>query len=128
MKGDGKGKSRFKIRDLFADEQCTRPILDFLRTTEVGRRTGGARGDTGRGPVYGAGQRKRGRERGLSGEPRMMGFLSLSFFLSFVLCFVYFLCSGDEPGGGRGSCRLPSVDWPRSGRTANGIGLYIISP
>ena len=36
----GKGKNRFKIRDLFMDERCTRPVLDFLRTTEVGRRTG----------------------------------------------------------------------------------------
>jgi hypothetical protein len=31
----GRGKNRFKIRDLFADERCTRAILDFLRTTEV---------------------------------------------------------------------------------------------
>jgi hypothetical protein len=34
----GRGKNRFKIRDLFADERCTRAILDFLRTTEVGRK------------------------------------------------------------------------------------------
>ena len=27
-------------RDLFADEWCTRPILDFLRITEAGRRLG----------------------------------------------------------------------------------------
>jgi hypothetical protein len=31
------GENRFKIRDLFADERCTRAILDFLRTTKVGR-------------------------------------------------------------------------------------------
>jgi ribonuclease HI len=36
----GRGKNRFTIRDLFADERCTRPILEFLRSTEVGRRTG----------------------------------------------------------------------------------------
>jgi hypothetical protein len=36
----GREKNRFKIRDLFADERCSRPILDFLGTTEVGRRTG----------------------------------------------------------------------------------------
>jgi hypothetical protein len=36
----GRGKNRFKFRDLFADERCTQPILDFLRTTELGRRTG----------------------------------------------------------------------------------------
>jgi hypothetical protein len=34
----GRGKTRFKIRDLFADELCTRAILDFLRTTKVGRK------------------------------------------------------------------------------------------
>jgi hypothetical protein len=39
-KGTGRGKNRFKIRDLFADEWCTQPILEFLRTTEVGRRIG----------------------------------------------------------------------------------------
>jgi hypothetical protein len=34
----GRGKNRFKIRDLFADERCARAILVFLRTTKVGRR------------------------------------------------------------------------------------------
>ena len=37
-KETGWGKDRFKIRDLFADERCPRPILDFLRTAEVGHR------------------------------------------------------------------------------------------
>jgi hypothetical protein len=36
----GRGKSRFRLRDRFADERCARPILDFLRSTKVGRRTG----------------------------------------------------------------------------------------
>jgi ribonuclease HI len=35
-----KGKDRVKIRDLFADERCTGAILEFLRTTEVGKRVG----------------------------------------------------------------------------------------
>jgi len=39
-KGDRKGKDRFTIRDLFADERCTSAILDFLRTTKVGSRVG----------------------------------------------------------------------------------------
>jgi hypothetical protein len=34
----GRGKDRFKIRDLFADERCRRAILNFLSTTDVGRR------------------------------------------------------------------------------------------
>jgi len=33
----GRGKDQFDIRDLFADERCSRPILDFLSTTDVGR-------------------------------------------------------------------------------------------
>ena len=36
----GKGKNRFRIRDLLADERCTRPILGFLHTTAVGSRVG----------------------------------------------------------------------------------------
>jgi len=37
-KAAGRRKNRFKVRDLFADERCTRTILDFLCTTEGGRR------------------------------------------------------------------------------------------
>ena len=33
----GRGKNRFAIRELFADERCTGAILDFLRTTRWGR-------------------------------------------------------------------------------------------
>jgi hypothetical protein len=45
--GDRKAKNRFTIRDLFGDERCTRPILEFLRSTEVGRRTGLKAGEPG---------------------------------------------------------------------------------
>jgi hypothetical protein len=33
----GRGKDRFKIRDLFADERHSQAILNFLSTTDVGR-------------------------------------------------------------------------------------------
>jgi hypothetical protein len=33
----GRRKDRFKIRDLFVDERCSRAILDFFSTTHVGR-------------------------------------------------------------------------------------------
>jgi hypothetical protein len=33
----GRGKSRFKIRDLLADGRCSRAVLDFLASTDVGR-------------------------------------------------------------------------------------------
>ena len=36
----GRGKNRFKIRDLLADERCTHSILDFLRTMRMGSRVG----------------------------------------------------------------------------------------
>jgi hypothetical protein len=37
-KETGRGKRRWKVRDLLADERCSRAVLDFLATTEVGRR------------------------------------------------------------------------------------------
>jgi len=33
----GRGKSRFKIRDLLADVRCSQAVLDFLSTTDVER-------------------------------------------------------------------------------------------
>ena len=36
-KETGKWKSRWKIRDLLADERCSRAVLDFLTSTDVGR-------------------------------------------------------------------------------------------
>jgi hypothetical protein len=37
-KESGRGKGQFKVRDLLADARCSRPVLDFLSTTDVGRR------------------------------------------------------------------------------------------
>jgi hypothetical protein len=34
----GRGKDRFKIRDLVANTRCSRAVLDFLSNTDVGRR------------------------------------------------------------------------------------------
>jgi hypothetical protein len=85
----GRGKNRFKIRDLFADERCTRPILDFLRTTEVGRRTG-----------------PRDEER--AGEGGREGYKNDFSLFSFRFCM------WDRPGGGQGelpraACGLTEV-------------------
>ena len=33
----GRGKDRYKILDLFADERCSQAILNFLAITECGR-------------------------------------------------------------------------------------------
>jgi len=37
-KETGRWKDRWKIRDLLADERCSRAVLDFLTSTDVGRR------------------------------------------------------------------------------------------
>ena len=39
-KETGRGENCFTVRDLLADERCTRAVLDFLRTTKVGSRVG----------------------------------------------------------------------------------------
>ena len=37
-KETGRGKDRWKVRDLLADGRCARATLDFLSSTDVGRR------------------------------------------------------------------------------------------
>jgi hypothetical protein len=37
-KETGRGKRHWKVRDLLADERCSRVVLNFLATTDVGRR------------------------------------------------------------------------------------------
>jgi len=39
-KKTGRGKNRFTIREMFADERCTGVVLGLLRTTKVGARMG----------------------------------------------------------------------------------------
>jgi len=34
----GRWKDRWKVRDLLADGRCSRAVLDFLATTDLGRR------------------------------------------------------------------------------------------
>ena len=36
-----RGKDRWKVRDLLADGRCSRAVLDFLSTTDVGKRVPG---------------------------------------------------------------------------------------
>jgi len=37
-KETGRWKDRWKVRDPLADGRCSRAVLDFLATTDVGRR------------------------------------------------------------------------------------------
>ena len=114
----GRGKNRFTIKEMFADEWCTGVVLDFLRTTRVGERTGppdpGGRG---------------GREAPV---PRSYLFLSVTrsflFFSLLSYClFLSFLLILGQARQGQGSRREPLADGSRAQRTANGKGLYIIS-
>jgi len=57
----GRGKSRFKIWGLLADERCSQAVLDFLSTTDVGRLVP-AEEDTGGG--VSEWERRERRERG----------------------------------------------------------------
>jgi len=44
-KETGKGKDRWKVRDLLADGRCSQAVLDFLPTADVGRRVPGVEED-----------------------------------------------------------------------------------
>ena len=44
-KETGKWKDRWRVRDLLADRRCSRAVLDFLSTTDVGRRVSGVEVD-----------------------------------------------------------------------------------
>jgi len=37
VKGVTKGKEKWRVGDLLADERCSPAVLDFLRSTHVGR-------------------------------------------------------------------------------------------
>ena len=97
----GRGKDRFKISELFADERCSKAILDFLAITEVGRTAGppvadeepGSEGEERtRGiPCTGGGGRGVGRGGGRLG----CGGVYYRFSLSFL-----FHMSSTEGGGG----------------------------
>jgi len=42
----GRWKDRWKIRELLADERCSQAVLDFLSSTDVGRRVPAEEEDT----------------------------------------------------------------------------------
>ena len=44
-KETGRWKDRWKIRDPLADGRCSRAVLDFLSSTDVGRRVPAEGGD-----------------------------------------------------------------------------------
>jgi len=111
----GGGKDRFKISELFAEERCSKAILDFLATTEVG--------GTARPPVAGeepgsepSEGEKRGREEylaqvaeeesaGTRGGRLGGGGITDYRFLSFHF---YFVCQASKGGGG--ATRRPHRD------------------
>jgi len=44
--GDQAPQTKWKMAELFADERCSGPILEFLRTTDVGRMVPPPKADT----------------------------------------------------------------------------------
>jgi len=131
----GRGKHCFKIRDLLAEERRNRSILGFLRTMEVERRVGPKGSPTGpeeRCRSEAAeleGESGRGQGEGhVGGGAFSLGRFSFLRSLRLWVPFLSFSSVRDRPGGGRGSCHGPPADCERSRRTANGKGLYIISP
>jgi len=92
-KATGRGKNRFKIRNVSADERCTRATLDYLRTIRAGRREGprGSRetlqseGGKGRRKDKGSREGEAGKWRcrrcgqGIRETPILLFFFSLPF-------------------------------------------------
>ena len=82
-KRTGRGRDRFTVRELLADERCARAVLGFLRTTKVGSGVGshaatGPRRPPPPPPKPGGGRRSSaGRSRGSGGAQAGVNFLCL---------------------------------------------------
>ena len=152
-KQTGRWKDRWKIRDLLADGRCSRAVLEFLASTDVGRRVPaeeeGAVSEVseeelreweeGRRPVSWAPPGGGGIHYScprLTHSVYRRGVMGRAFICLFPLFFtparLLFLCNffgayhilGTGLGGGqRGACNVPP---PRGQRT--GSGLYTIPP
>jgi len=134
-KKTGKGKDRWNIWDLLADESCGRTVLDFLSTTDVVRRVqaeedavseaseaelGGLHCSSPHPTSWRLREPFRGVDSAFHSSSPLSS-RSLSFLLKFRWCASH-LGTGLS-GGQRGTCNVPPL---RGHRTGN--GLYIISP
>ena len=61
--GDGRWRSRWKIRDLLADRRCSQAVLDFLTSTEVGKILPAVVEEDGAGNEASEGELRERRER-----------------------------------------------------------------
>jgi len=146
-KETGRWKDRWKVRDLLADGRCSRTVLDFLSSTDVGRRAPAEAEDDAVSAVSELEVRERGpRSRvGTAVVPahtRLHGVRRngvggvLSFVLPFVLLarssplpfsFVFSLVRTTNSGrawaeGKRGACNEPPLRGQRIGN-----GLHILA-
>jgi hypothetical protein len=90
--GGRRGKDRFKIHGLFADERCSQAVLDFLTSTDVGRRIPDMAEDDARSEASewelrereerGEERRPEAGELGAEVEGRLQFFPTLSFMAS----------------------------------------------
>jgi len=68
-KETGRWKERWKVRDLLADGRCSRAVLDFLSSTNVGRRAPAEAEDGAVSAVSELEVREWLEEQGAEGEP-----------------------------------------------------------
>ena len=104
------GKGRLKISELFDDERCSKAILDFQATTEVGRTAGPPVADEEPGSLGVGEERARGisctggggREGAGRGSGRLGGggFIDYLFFIFFL--FISYVKHLKAEEGGRG--------------------------
>jgi hypothetical protein len=126
--GTGREKDRFKIRDLLADARCSQSVLDFLSTTDVGRRVPAPPEDGAQGEASEWGLReRREREEERRQEAEMLGTEDEERPL--FLPTPSFMASAEEEGGAGGVFPLSllcsflgalSSSWDRPGRRAKG--------
>jgi len=97
--GTGQAKDRFEISELFADERCSKAILDFLATTEVGRTAGSPVADKEPGSEASEWEK---RER-VAEEERALGegAEGLSIIFSFSFSFLFHVKHRKAEEGGR---------------------------
>ena len=79
-------QTRNSSRELFADERCSKVILDFLATTEVGRTAGPPVADAAR-PRSGKRENARNPCTGGGGGGGRLGGAGLSSIVSFSFVF-----------------------------------------
>jgi hypothetical protein len=143
MKESGRGKDQFKIRDLFADTRCSLPVLEFLSTTDVGRRVpppaeDDAQSEASEWELRELRERDEEQRQEAEEQPLFLltppswplreksrslraVFFCLSFVISFVVSLVPSIILGTGLGGGQGELQRATL-----ARTADRNGQRVL--